>query len=105
MEYKPKPRFSKGALGWSWAGFDLLLIIGALLAGLLVWFLPSFSSSPQMQTFLARQKDLKEKRLALEAEEARIQKENEELGLIYIQPGTNPFPTEPPAGSKPKKPQ
>jgi hypothetical protein len=39
---------------------------------------------------------MKEKRLAIEAEEARIAKENEELGIIYIQPGANPFPTEPP---------
>jgi hypothetical protein len=105
MDHKqPKSRFGKGVLGWSWAGFDLLLVIGAILAGLLVWFLPSFSSSPQMQTFLARQKELREKRLALEAEEARIAKENEELGLIYITPGANPFPTEPPPDSE-KKPR
>jgi hypothetical protein len=91
-----KPRFSKGVLGWSWEGFDMLLVIGALLAGFLVWFLPSFTSSPEVQTFFARQKEMKEKRLAIEAEEARIAKENEELGIIYIQPGANPFPTEPP---------
>jgi hypothetical protein len=101
---QPDPHARKkrgpGILSWSWTGFDLLLVIGAILAGLLVWFLPSFSSSPQYQGFLARQKDLKEKRLTLEAEEARIAKENEELGLIYIQPGTNPFPTEPPSEKK-----
>lgn len=91
-----KHRYSKGVLGWSWDGFDMLLVIGALLAGFLVWFLPSFTSSPEVQAFFASQKELKEKRLALEAEEARIAKENEELGIIYIQPGTNPFPTEPP---------
>lgn len=88
-------------LGWSWAGFDLLLVIGALLAGALVWFLPSFTNSPDMKALFARQKELKEQRLAIEAEEARIKKENDELGLIYIQPGTNPFPTKPPPKTKP----
>jgi hypothetical protein len=93
----------KGILGWSWTGFDLLLVIGALLAGLLVWFLPSFSASPELKAFYASQKELKAQRLALEAEEERIRKENEELGLIYIQPGTNPFPTKPPDDAKPRK--
>jgi hypothetical protein len=97
-DHNKEPR--KGILGWSWTGFDLLLVIGALLAGLLVWFLPSFSSSPELQAFYARQKELKEGRLAREAEEARIRKENEELGLVYIQPGTNPFPTRPPDDKK-----
>src|SRR5262245_10609005 len=82
---EPKKKRS-GILGWSWAGFDLLLVFGALIVGFFIWFIPSFWDTPELRAFYAHQKELKAKRLAIEAEEARIQKENDDLGIIYLPP-------------------
>ena len=64
----PKAKRRINVLGWSWGGFDLLLVIGALLAGGLIWFVPSFWDTPEMRAFYARQKELKAQRLAIEAD-------------------------------------
>jgi hypothetical protein len=71
---------------WGWKLFDFLLVLGALLVIFGVWFIPSIDSSPDVQAFYERQRLLKEKRLAVEAEEARIKKEQEDLGLVFIPP-------------------
>lgn len=94
----PKPKRRINVLDISWGGFDVLLLIGALLAGFLIWFAPAFWNTPELKAFYKQQEEAKAQRLAVEAEAARVQKENDDLGLVYIQPGTNPFPTEPPKG-------
>ena len=92
----PKASKHRSVFSWGLAGFDLLLVLGALIAGSLIWFIPAFWDTPELRAFYEQQRQLKAQHLALEAEEARIQKENDELGIIYIQPGENPFPTKPP---------
>jgi hypothetical protein len=39
-----------------------------------------------VQAFYAKQREIKERRLAREAEAARIAEEREELGLVFIPP-------------------
>jgi hypothetical protein len=58
--------------------------------------MPNKWAEPEVAASWAEQKELmqlRRERLAREAEEKRIQ---DEMGLIYIEPGTNPFPTKPP---------
>jgi hypothetical protein len=83
---EPKADKRKGVLGWSWTGFDLLLVLGALVIGSLIWFIPAFWDTPELRAFYQSQKELKAQRLAIEAEEARIQKEREDLGIVYLPP-------------------
>ncbi len=67
---------------WKW--FDLLIVVGAVVIGLAVWFIPNMEADPEVQELYAHQRDLKERRLAREAEAARIEKEREELGLVFV---------------------
>jgi hypothetical protein len=81
-------------LGWKY--FNYIIIVLGLIVGLSVWFIPNKWAEPEIVASMAEQRELRKlrrERLAREAEEKRIQ---DELGLIYIMPGTNPFPTEPP---------
>jgi hypothetical protein len=73
-------------MSWTWRWFDYSIVIVAVIAGFGIWFLPSFESSPEIQKLYAQQKELKERRLAREAQEAAIKKEQEELGLVFIAP-------------------
>lgn len=85
-------------LGWKYLNY--VIIVLGLIVGLSVWFMPNKWADPEIKAGMAEQEELRalrRARLAREAEEKRIQ---DELGLIYITPGTNPFPTEPP---KPEK--
>jgi hypothetical protein len=72
------------SLTWKW--FDLLIVVGAVVIGVGVWFIPPIDSDPEVQAFYAKQREIKERRLAREAEAARIAQEREELGLVFIPP-------------------
>ncbi len=105
--YDPRAGKRKNVLDWSWTGFDLLLVLGALIAGSLIWFIPAFWDTPELRAFYQSQKELKAQRLAIEAEEARIKKENEELGIVYLPPPppkTATAPAAKPATKTPAKP-
>ena len=69
-----------------------------------MWFVPNKWAEPKIAASwnnTLELLELRKQRLAREAEEQRVQ---DELGLIYIDPGTNPFPTEPPKDAPaPKK--
>lgn len=71
-------------MSFTWKWFDLLIVIGAVVIGLAVWFIPNINANPEVQELYAHQRELKAKRLAREAEAARIQKEREELGLVFV---------------------
>ena len=96
-------------LGWDpkyfgWKYLNYVIIVLGLIVGLGVWFVPNKWAEPEIAASYGDQLELqklRKARLAREAEEKRVQ---DELGLIYIDPGTNPFPTEPPPGTpEPKK--
>lgn len=95
-------------LGWDpkyfgWKYLNYVIIVVGLIVGLGVWFVPNKWAEPEIAASYGDQLELqklRKARLAREAEEKRMQ---DELGLIYIDPGTNPFPTEPPKDSPEKK--
>jgi len=103
----PRTAKRKNVLDWSWTGFDLLLVLGAVIAGSLIWFIPAFWDTPELRDFYQSQKELKAQRLAVEAEEARIKKENDDLGIVYLAPPppkAAPAPAAKPAAKTPAKP-
>lgn len=94
MQLRWDPKF----FGWKY--FNYVIVVLGLIVGLGVWFMPNKWAEPEIAASMAEQEELRalrKARLAREAEEKRYQ---EEMGLIYIEPGTNPFPTEPPDGKK-----
>ncbi len=85
---------------FGWKYFNYVIIVLGLIVGLSVWFMPNKWADPEIKAGMAEQEELRalrRERLAREAEEKRMQ---DELGLIYITPGTNPFPTKPPEPEK-----
>ncbi len=87
-----------------WGFFDALLVIGAIIAGFGIWFIPSWSSTPgfrKLESAVHERIDLNNK---IKAEEARIKKKNDEEGIVYFGPGGVPLPPEPLKGKTPRKP-
>jgi acyl-coenzyme A synthetase/AMP-(fatty) acid ligase len=85
-------------VNFGWKYFNYIIVVVGFIVGFAVWVLPNQWADPEVQAGMARimerQKLAMEwaaQKALIEAEEARIAKENEELGLIYIDPGTNPF--------------
>lgn len=75
--------------GWKYLNY-FLIVIGTIV-GFAVWFMPSRWADPKIAEGFHRQIALEQAVKARKAEEARIAQEQEELGLVYIEPGTNPF--------------
>ena len=93
-----KLRWDPKYLGWKYLNY--VIVVLGLIVGLGVWFVPNKWAEPEIAAGMAEQTELRalrKARLAREADEKRYQ---EETGLIYITPDTNPFPTEPPDGKK-----
>jgi hypothetical protein len=87
-----------------WGFFDLLLIIGAVVAGFGIWFIPSWSSTPGFKKLEAAVHERIELNNKIKAEEVRIKKKNDEEGIVYFGPGGVPLPPEPVKGKTPPKP-
>jgi hypothetical protein len=101
-------------INFGWKYLNYVIIGVGLVVGFCVWILPNQWASPEAQAGLKaaieRERQIKEwNRIEAlnKAEEERVARENEEMGLIYITPGTNPFlppdqqpkpPAKPPAG-------
>jgi hypothetical protein len=83
-------------INFGWKYFNYILIAVALIVGLGVWFMPNKWAEPTTAANFKETVRLERQMKARKAEEARIKKEQEELGLIYLEPGINPFPTEKP---------
>lgn len=93
---KPSARWKPINFGWKY--FNYMIIGIGLIVGFCVWVLPNKWADPEVQAGIERIKERQrlakewEKQKALiQAEEERIARYNEEVGLIYIDPGTNPF--------------
>jgi hypothetical protein len=83
-------------LNFGWKYLNYILIGVGLIVGLGVWFMPNKWAEPEVAAGFKKQVAIERARKAAEAEEARIKREQEELGLIFLEPGINPFPTAPP---------
>jgi hypothetical protein len=90
MEFKWDPKY----FGWKYLNY--LIIVLGLIVGVGVWFMPNKWAEPAIEAGMAEQRELREMRRVRLAREAEEKRYVEEQGLIYILPGTNPFPTEPP---------
>lgn len=98
MNENPKPSDRWKPINFGWKYFNYMIIGVGLIVGFCVWVLPNKWADPEVQAGIERVKE--KQRLAREwaaqqalikAEEERIARYNEEVGLIYIDPGTNPF--------------
>jgi len=97
-------------INFGWKYWNYIIIGVGVVVGFCVWVLPNQWADPEVQAGVARTKqriewakEMEAQKEAIAEEEARIAKENEEMGLIYITPGTNPFlppdqQPKPPAG-------
>ncbi len=70
----------------TWKYFDGLIVVGALLIGFLVWFIPNFKDSKEMRDLYQAANERKDRIEARAAEEKRVAKEREDLGLVYLPP-------------------
>jgi hypothetical protein len=87
-----------------WGFFDLLLIIGAVVAGFGIWFIPSWSSSEGFQKLEKAVHERVELGNKIKAKEAEIKKKNEEEGIVYFGPGGVPQAERPFEGKSPDHP-
>ena len=94
----------KFKFGWGHRYVDMSIVLMGVAIAILVWFIPSFDSDPQLQAFYKEQRELKEKRLAVEAAEARIKRQEEELGIIWVPPPPPKAPSATPAQTPDKPP-
>lgn len=90
MKFQWDPKY----FGWKY--FNYVIIVLGMIVGLGVWFMPNKWAEPEIAASYNEQLELQKLRKARLAREAEEQRMQDELGLIYIDPGTNPFPTEPP---------
>jgi hypothetical protein len=92
-------------INFGWKYLNYVIIGVGLVVGFCVWILPNQWATPEAQAGLKaaieREQALKEwNRIEAlnQAERERVARENEEMGLVYIAPGADPFvpPTPPP---------
>jgi hypothetical protein len=104
-------KLGKFKLGWGWRYIDASIVVMGMAIAILVWFIPSIDSNPEMQAYMKRAKQITENNKRILAEQARIKKEEEELGIIWVPPPKDlvvpkAAPAAPPAKPAPaKKPQ
>lgn len=70
--------------GWQYFGFALVFVAVVVTIG--IGLMPEESEHSRVAEAVAHDK----------ARQERIRSEPEDLGIFYIEPGTNPFPTKPP---------
>lgn len=95
-----KWKWNPNLFGWKY--FNYIIIAVALITGFGVWFMPNKWAEPEIAASMAEQEELRALRKARLAREAEEKREADELGLIYIEPGTNPFLPPKPAEPAPK---
>lgn len=85
-------------INFGWHYWNYAIIGVGLIVGFAIWVLPNQWADPEVQAGIARTKqriewakEAEAQQKLLAEEQARIARENEENGLVYIEPGTNPF--------------
>ena len=104
-----KIKLKRPKLGWGWKYIDASVVVMGVAIAVLVWFIPSLDQNKDMQAFVKRQKEYRAYVERVEAEKARIKKEEEELGIVWvptppsmIAPKPAPAAAPAPAPAKPK---
>jgi hypothetical protein len=102
-----KIKLKRPKLGWGWKYIDASVVVMGVAIAVLVWFIPSLDQNKDMQAFMKRQKEYRAYVERVEAEKARIKKEEEELGIVWVPTppsmiAPKPAPAAAPAPAKPK---
>jgi hypothetical protein len=98
MPIDPRPSTFWKPPNFGWGYWNYAIIGVGLIVGFCVWFVPDKRADPVVAAQIAKRIEQQKQAKAYKAEQDRIAAENEELGLVYIEPGTNPFL--PPEGLK-----
>lgn len=76
---------------FGWRYFNYMIIGLAVIVGFGLWFMPNKWAEPEIAAGFAEQVRLEKLAKALKAQREEQQRMIDELGLVYIEPGTNPF--------------
>jgi hypothetical protein len=79
-----KIKLTRPKLGWGWKYIDASIVVMGIAIAILVWFIPSLDQNKDLQAFMKSQREAKEYYQRVEAEKARIKKEEEELGIVWV---------------------
>lgn len=91
-------------INFGWKYWNYAIIAVGVIVGFWVWFVPDKRAEPEIAAQLAQRVKEEKAYKAWKVEQDRIAREQEELGLVYIEPGTNPFlpPPSQREGAKPE---
>ena len=70
---------------------NYVMIVAGLVVGIGLWFMPNKWAEPEIAAGYAEQLRLEKLSKQLRAQREEHQRMVDELGLVYIEPGTNPF--------------
>lgn len=76
---------------FGWRYFNFLMIGLGLVVGIGLWLMPNKWAEPEIAAKFAEQVRLEKLSKELRAQREEHERMVEELGLVYIEPGTNPF--------------
>jgi len=88
---------------FGWRYFNYVMIGLAVVVGIGLWLMPNKWAEPEIAAKFAEQVRLEKLGKQLKAQREEHQRMVDELGLVYIEPGTNPFL--PPPSQREKPPQ
>jgi len=103
-----KIKLKRPKFGWGWKYIDASIVVMGVAIAVLVWFIPSLDQNKDLQAFMKAQKEARAYNERVLAEKARIKKEEEELGLVWIPTPPSllaPKPAPSAAAPAPAKPQ
>jgi hypothetical protein len=79
-----KIKLKRPKFGWGWKYIDASIVVMGIAIAILVWFIPSLDQNKDLQAFMKAQKEARAYNERVLAEKARIKKEEEELGLVWV---------------------
>jgi hypothetical protein len=105
-----KIKLKRPKLGWGWRYIDASIVVMGMLIAILVWFIPSLDQNKDLKEYVAKRERILANNAKVEAAEARIKKEEEELGIVWVPPPKDlvvpkpgPVKSTPPAKPAPAK--
>lgn len=76
---------------FGWRYLNYVMIVLGLIVGFGLWLMPNKWAEPEIAAGFAEQVRLERLAKQLERQREEHQRMVDELGLVYIEPGTNPF--------------
>jgi len=76
---------------FGWRYLNYVMIVAGLVVGFGLWFMPNKWVEPEIAAGFAEQVRLEKLGKQLQAQRDEHERMVDELGLVYIEPGTNPF--------------